>query len=220
MVTLTWYRTGLQRSRAVARVSHSSGRAVGTGFLVRAGDVMGGDGDECVLVTNAHVVAPEPESSETLRPDQAVVTFEVSDGADTTEFHPGRVLFSSPPRELDVTVMTLAEPVDGIEPCPLTASLPRLDGRQRVYVIGHPQGRELSYSIADNVLLDHDERVLHYRAPTEHGSSGSPVFNRDWEVIALHHAGRSDMTRLHGEPGTYPANEGIWVEAIRRATTA
>jgi V8-like Glu-specific endopeptidase len=92
-----------------------------------------------------------------------------------------------------------------------------VDGKQRVYVIGHPEGRELSFSIDDNLLLDQDERVIHYRAPTEHGSSGSPVFNRDWEVIGLHHSGRSDMPRLHGEAGSYPANEGIWIQAIRRA---
>ena len=58
---------------------------------------------------------------------------------------------------------------------------------------------------------------MHYRAPTEHGSSGSPVFNRDWDVVAVHHAGRMDMRRLGDEGGTYPANEGIWIEAIRRA---
>jgi V8-like Glu-specific endopeptidase len=129
------------------------------------------------------------------------------------------VVWSSPPCELDTTVLTLDAPVGGVEACRGTTARPRRDGKQRVYVIGHPSGRELSYSIDDNVLLDYDERVLHYRAPTEHGSSGSPVFNRDWEVLAVHHAGRMDMPRLGGQEGTYPANEGIWLEAVHRALT-
>jgi endonuclease G len=46
----------------------------------------------------------------------------------------------------------------------------------------------LSFSINDNLLLGYDGRWVHYRAPTKGGRSGSPVFNQDWELIALHHA--------------------------------
>ena len=48
---------------------------------------------------------------------------------------------------------------------------------------------------------------MHYRAPTEKGSSGSPIFNASpWQVVALHHAG--------GRPEEWPANEGIWIPSI------
>ena len=48
----------------------------------------------------------------------------------------------------------------------------------RAYIIGHPRGLSTpQFSLQDNVLLDHDDRFLHYRSPTEPGSSGSPVFN-------------------------------------------
>ena len=53
------------------------------------------------------------------------------------------------------------------------------------------------------------------------GGARSPVYNRSWELIAVHHAGSMQMKRLGGHTGTYPANEGIWfacvVEEIRRA---
>jgi V8-like Glu-specific endopeptidase len=219
VVTHSWYRRGLAASRAVARIRHHNGRAVGTGFLIGAESLTGRSTGAPLLVTNNHVVAITPDADETLTPDQAEISFEVlaAEGSAKPSFRAKDVMWSSPPRELDTTVLTLDAPVEGVEPCTVTAARPRRDGKQRVYVIGHPAGRELSYSINDNVLLDYDDRVLHYRAPTEHGSSGSPVFNRDWDVVAVHHAGRSDMPRLRGRQGTYPANEGIWIEAVRRA---
>jgi hypothetical protein len=83
----------------------------------------------------------------------------------------------------------------------MAKSLPALEQTARVYIIGHPGGRDLAFSFQDNELLDHEGPSagkpqipgvcrVHYRAPTEGGSSGSPVFNaRLWEVIALHHNG-------------------------------
>ncbi len=218
MVSHTWYRRGLGRSLAVARIEHEGGRPVGTGFLVDGSSL--GRSPGLLLVTNSHVLSPDPSSDETLSPDRAVASLSAaSDRNGPRRSRVAEIVWTSPPRQLDVTVARLEERMEDIEPCPVTAARPRLDGTQRVYVIGHPEGRELSYSIDDNVLLDYDDRVLHYRAPTEHGSSGSPVFNRDWDVVAVHHAGRLDMPRLHGE-GTYPANEGIWIEAARTAMAA
>ena len=216
MVSHRWDRRGLTRSLAVARIEHETGRPVGTGFLVDWQALTGGP-SRVVLVTNSHVLSPEPSTDDTLTPDRAVAALTGAEQDGTAVRHRiGEVVWTSPPRELDVTIAGLDGPRGSLEPCPLTSTRPRLDGKQRVYVIGHPEGRELSYSIDDNVLLDYDDRVLHYRAPTEHGSSGSPVFNRDWDVVAVHHAGRTDMPRLHGD-GAYPANEGIWIEAVRRA---
>ena len=54
----------------------------------------------------------------------------------------------------------------------------------RLYVIGHPGGRDLELSLHDNHLLGCNDRLLHYRTPTEAGSSGSPVFEADgWRVV-------------------------------------
>jgi V8-like Glu-specific endopeptidase len=100
--------------------------------------------------------------------------------------------------------------------------MPTVNSGQRLYVIGHPRGGGLMFSMQDNRLVDHgaptDYRV-HYRTPTEPGSSGSPVFNGSWELVALHHSGSATMKRIHGA-GTYEANEGIWIQAIRKQGSA
>ena len=95
-----------------------------------------------------------------------------------------------------------------------------VDGVQKVYVIGHPKGGGLSISLNDNLFLDCDDCLLHYRAPTEGGSSGSPVFNQQWDLIGLHHAGGTAMRRLRGQEGTYAANEGIWIQRIIKELAA
>src|SRR5688572_26582433 len=90
--------------------------------------------------------------------------------------------------------------------------------KPRVYVIGYPGGRKQAFSLQDNDLLDHEAppdgtppdpavRRLQYRAPTDLGSSGSPVFDASfWRVIALHHAGDKAMQRLNGKVDAWPAN--------------
>lgn len=75
---------------------------------------------------------------------------------------------------------------------------------------------EYAEAFQDNLLLGHKDPRVHYRTPTEGGSSGSPVFNRQWTLIALHHAGSQALTKLDGS-GKYPANEGIWIGAIIKA---
>ncbi len=61
--------------------------------------------------------------------------------------------------------------------------------------------------------------AVHYRAPTEGGNSGSPVFESEaWQVIALHHkGGKLGMPRLNGQEGSYAANEGLALGALQAA---
>jgi uncharacterized protein with NAD-binding domain and iron-sulfur cluster len=217
-VTLGWYRTGLERCRLVARVSNQYEQGGGTGFLVRAGDLISSCAfaDELVLLTNAHVLEPVPTEPGTLSPHQALVRFEAV--SEPPPIHRVReVVWTSPYADIDATIARLDPSPTGFAACPIAPANPPPRQGSRVYVIGHPQGGKLSLSLYDNLLIDRDDKVLHYRAPTEPGSSGSPVFDADWNLVGLHHAGDLNMLRLNGNPGRYPANEGIWIEAIRKA---
>jgi hypothetical protein len=100
-----------------------------------------------------------------------------------------------------------------------------------VNIIGHPMGRLMEISIRNNRLVSELEKFLHYETDTEPGNSGSPVFNDQWEVIALHHSGvpatdgkgrflRKDGTVWRPGDGDdaidWVANEGARVSVILR----
>jgi hypothetical protein len=194
---------------------------------VRSGDLGREPADELLVLTNFHVVN-EHGANSGLRPDEAEIVFEAANP--DTRHTIAEILWSSPPDRHDASVLRLSAPVTGIVPIPIASALPAIDETARVYIIGHPGGRELAFSFQDNELLDHEGPPqgtpqipgvcrLHYRAPTEGGSSGSPVFNsRLWQAIALHHkGGKINMPRLNGKDGTYGANEGISIQSIAAA---
>jgi hypothetical protein len=217
-VPLNWYRRGLERCARVARVEteFDPDQGFGTGFLVRGSELKSSLDATAYLVTNAHVVSAAGVSS-ALLPAQARVSFKALAGAEQRRWNVKGVKWESPPDKLDCALLELDAPVDGLgEDYPLATALPVKGEGARVYIIGHPKGGTLSFSLNDNRLLDYDERLLHYRAPTEGGSSGSPVFNQDWQLLGLHHGGGTNMAKLHNEPGRYAANEGIWIDAIRQ----
>lgn len=222
--TYEWWRTGMARANAVAAIRQKLADRVGTGFLVRAGDLGREPADELLVLTNFHV-ANSGGLRGGLPADQTEVVFEAVDPErkyDVTE-----IVWESPEEECDAALLRVTGLAPPLQPMKLAKGLPLRNQPARVYIIGHPGGRELSFSLQDNELIDHEGEKggapaipgivrVHYRAPTEGGSSGSPVFNASgWEVIALHHkGGLLGMPKLNGAEGTYGANEGIALASI------
>jgi hypothetical protein len=216
--TYEWYKIGIARCRAVARIGRVASQGHGTGFLIKGAELHKNYGSELLLLTNAHVVSDDPQviaKYGSLRPNDAIVTFEA---LDKKIYKVARLLWTSPPHELDATVLQLDKAVNDPDIYPLAEILPDIESSARVYIIGHPAGGTLSFSLQDNALLAHKDPPgkIHYRTPTVGGSSGSPVFNRNWDLIGLHHSGDMTMPMLDGT-GTYQANEGIWIRAIIKA---
>ena len=109
---------------------------------------------------------------------------------------------------------------------------------RRFAVIGSPVGHSLSpvlHAAAYRALGVDDARYLTYLTDTEPGSSGSPVLNDDWELVALH--SRAEQARdeqgrpvdVDGRPATdrtpdsrrvFVANKGIRTSAIVADLTA
>ncbi len=202
-----WFRKAFRRSRSVARVLRPGGGHVGTGFLVRGSDLLSAWGDRSLLVTNAHVLSDTPTENG-IGPRQARVRFTENEAVRDHGFRVQEILWSSPSGALDTTVAALREPAEGVPELELGYSSdiePDAEPKPRLSVIGHPSGRELEISLYDNHLVAIESPYLYYRSLTEHGSSGSPVFDQDWDVVAVHHAADRDRE----------ANEGVAVDAIR-----
>ncbi|WP_320202116.1 trypsin-like serine peptidase (plasmid) [Agrobacterium sp. rho-13.3] len=218
-----WVKLGMERAQSVGVIRNAVHR-FGTGFIVRGGDILPDLGDEPCVLTNAHVVSTHP-SDGGQSPDSTEILFEAADKEIPYNFK--EILFSGQKEGLDATLLRFDGQVPNLKPLPFAPNLPLANGTQHVYVIGYPSGGELSFSLQNNELLDHEGpdkgtppdpsvRRVHYKAPTEKGSSGSPVFNeQDWRVIALHHAGDlNGIRRLNGRQDSWPANEGIWIQSI------
>ena len=225
--TMEWWETGREAAKSVCLIKRGLGQGVGTGFLVKGAEISQTLDDKLYVLTNAHVVSdnnhdhnvPNPP----LRSHEASVDFTLLNDHDATKVK--NIIRHSPRNLHDATLLELETVPANLRPLTISQHLPLRDGTQRVNVIGHPQeiGGNLSFSIQDNKLIDHEEdsdnivKKIHYRAPTTKGSSGSPVFNNDdWEVIGLHHAGsRHKMPKLNGKSGVYSANEAVWIQSIR-----
>lgn len=213
MSTLKWYKKGLDQCSSVARVEERDGTGHGTGWLVNADDFFP-DHTGVLLLTNNHVVSPSPVPKSIL-PEDCRINFQADGESFDVE---DDVVWYSNYLELDATFLKLKGTPKAP---PLTLhkrAMEMADPPPRMYIIGHPAGRDLELSLQDNHLLGSAGNVLHYRTPTEPGSSGSPVFEpKDWRVVALHHSGAKEMKRIDGQDGTYEANEGISILALQNA---
>ncbi len=192
---------GAEVRRTVARVrARTAGgkEASGTGFLV----------GPRLLLTNFHVLdwtdQGGPSLAQIVR--HTLVEFDYEEQYDGTMqalstfgTDPDALLLFSPWQQLDYVLVALS-PVsregDGRAEAfgfnRLTADLGKIVLGEAVYVIQHPRGQPKQIVLQNNRLVDRDEATdlpyLTYEADTDGGSSGSPVFNRQWEVVALHHA--------------------------------
>jgi V8-like Glu-specific endopeptidase len=204
---LKWLRQALDCARGVARIGRSKYEGTGTGFRIDGAWIGETWANKRLLLTNAHVCTNLPElvgkhPYYALAAGEAVVAFFEAGQAEPMVAKVVRIIESSPPDELDYSLLELDvvpdSPLPELTPEPL--NLPN----KRVNILGHPLGRELSVSLQDNEVRNLEGRHIHYITPTKPGSSGSPVFDQNWKLVALHHAGL--VARK--------VNEGILMSAI------
>jgi V8-like Glu-specific endopeptidase len=98
-------------------------------------------------------------------------------------------------------------------------SPPQLTKGYRLNIIQHPQGGPKLIAIRSNFFVDrystaNEPDRIRYLTDTEPGSSGSPVFDDAWKVVALHHASvQVPEEQYRGEVIKYN-NQGILLSAI------
>lgn len=77
-----------------------------------------------------------------------------------------------------------------------------------LFIVQHPQSQPLQVTLDTDAIIGINENQtrVHYTTNTEEGSSGSPCFNINWDLVALHH--RGDPSNKRGY------NAGIPLSAI------
>ncbi|MEV5891714.1 DNA/RNA non-specific endonuclease [Nonomuraea fuscirosea] len=175
---------GAAAARAVGRVvvrdAQGQLAGYGTGSLV------------CpeLLLTNHHVLGDAGMAG------RSSVEFDYQDGIDGSPLplrafflDPGRFFFAD--RELDFALVAVKDATGELARFGFNR-LVALEGKaivgDFVTIIQHPGGEKKQVALRENRIVDILESFLHYQTDTEPGSSGSPVFNDQWEIVALHHA--------------------------------
>ena len=194
-------------ARSVVRIQTPG--QLGSGFMIA----------EDLVMTNNHVIADAGTAGESRflfnfqldRAGKALLPI-VAHADGLGLFHTSPMAnYNAAPGELDYTVIQLADaPKDRFAPLKLKAAAIKRDAR--VTIIQHPGGDYKKISMQNNFVEYVDANVVQYTTSTEPGSSGSPVFNAEFDVAAIHHAGGSLR-----EPSTarrYYRNEGIRMLAI------
>jgi hypothetical protein len=94
----------------------------------------------------------------------------------------------------------------------LTVTAPKAAPGSPVFIVQHPSGAPMKLALDTNGVIGYSPNALRirYRTNTLGGSSGSPVFNQNWELLALHHAGDPKYPEL--DTGKY--NEGIPIRTL------
>ncbi len=208
LLPFEFLRQGDRVGRAVVKILRRDG-AAGTGFLV-APDI---------LLTNHHVL-PNRVTAEAA---VAQANFEATPADDptgrpiTVPLRPDQLFVTD--ADLDFTFCGVRglEHLGVIVPDRNSLNILR---SEYVNIIQHPRGRPKEVALQDNQVVKVDYVVLQYSCDTEPGSSGSPVFDNRWRLVALHHASilsdePSGGRRVAGQdPRLRYLNEGIRLSAI------
>ena len=212
-LAIGFFEKGAIASRAVCRIVTNLGggrRGFGTGFMVTPS----------LLMTNNHVLASEDQAGRSVAEFNYQLT-ETGTPLPLERFELRPDLFFLTDRDLDFTLVAIEQrstngtALTTFGFCPLIAAEGKILVRDPVNIVQHPKGELKQIVIRNNTLLDLPEKApldkyAHYETDTEQGSSGSPVFNDQWEVIALHHSGvpRTNAKKqiLDREGNVWPSN--------------
>lgn len=106
--------------------------------------------------------------------------------------------------QLDYAILQLEKPVeplgDNMRGHYQIASTPELfPPDASLFIMQHPDGRPLELAMDTNAVLGMNEEStrVRYRTNTEPGSSGSPCFTPNFELVALHHSGDPNFDAAH-----------------------
>jgi endonuclease G, mitochondrial len=211
---------GVVAARPVCRLTMTNPRGWATGFLIAPG----------VLVTNHHVFPSLASARNSFAEfDLELDVFNKPKTPSVFSLSPDKFYLTS--SELDYSIVAVESTSHGGAPLSSYGYLPLIEDVGKAVegewltIIQHPGGQLKQVCIRENKLLAKTDDVLWYATDTLGGSSGSPVYNNGWQVVALHHKGVPEMKdgimqTLDGhdyDPGRNTEDDIKWIanEGIR-----
>ena len=228
LLQINYLSRGLKAGRSVCRIHirRPDGRpeGYGTGFMV----------SKELMLTNHHVLPSDLFAMRSL----AEFDFEYDVDFEPKRTHyfqlaPDRFYHSD--ETLDFALVAIKQfsnsgvSLDKFGFLQLTESSGKALTTESVSLIQHPEGSDKHIAIRNNRVHNRFDHFIHYETDTMPGSSGSPVFNDQWNVVALHHAGvpkKNSRGRIVKKDGTlwqqgdsdqeiaWIANEGVRISSI------
>lgn len=185
----------------------------GSGFMI----------SDKLFMTNNHVISSTSDA------ENSFVTFNKENDENgipiqtsSFKFNPNAFFITSPENELDFSIIHIGEKQSGsltieeIGHFVISDSPDKHIIGMNVNIIQHPLDLPKKVVFRNNTLVDRTESSLLYETDTETGSSGSPVLNDDWDLIAIHHWGEPYKAKLENPNSNLPnyVNEGIRISTI------
>ena len=202
LVDIYYLEVGMRRARAIARIKLADGSS-GSGFLI--------DGN--TLITNHHVL-PNKEAAATAGAQFNYQLTAERTNAPIDEHHFKPETFRTSEADDWSAVAVDGDPVAKWGAIPLARTAVKVG--DRVNIIQHPAGGPKQMSLIANVVAFVGGGRVQYLTDTLPGSSGSPVFDSDWNIVALHHSGGwlTEPNANAASKRTYYRNEGIAIDRI------
>jgi len=190
LLPINYLSIGYMKSKAVGRLRYtdlsSNGMAMATGFLISPD----------LILTNHHVF----QGKELFK--DALIDFDYAydDGGQEMP----KIVYQINPEKFFYTFKDLDFSLVGIEAQDQTGthtiqergylilnpSVGKAGVGDSATIIQYPDGNYQQVGLRENQILDlSDPNSMIYQTDTSPGTSGSPVFNDQWQVIALHSAG-------------------------------
>ena len=186
----------IQHATSVCRIEIPNQGILATGFLIASN----------LVLTNYHVFNSEITETQ-INPRDIILRFGCFTSATGNETEGQTfklvsdrpILQSSPTNKLDYVLLQVEESITqatDITPadCEFENLPENLPGKgMPLNILQHPQGASMKIAISSNAIANifPDTGLMQYVTKTSPGSSGSPCFNQDWKVVALHHAQRA-----------------------------
>lgn len=196
-----WLDKAIEASKKVCRIRMGNGSA--TGFVI----------SDDILITNNHVFGNKDDArTALLQFDYRMLSDGTASPVDEWECEPDDMFKTNP--SLDYSIVRVRKKnnknvgdVRGKFNLRHGSSVSR---NQRVNIIQHPQGRFQEIAFRDNQVKLIADNYIQYLTDTDYGSSGSPVLDDFFNVVALHNQRVPDPAN----PYRWYRNQGYRIEAI------